>query len=233
MKQNDTAIFLHRIHYSESSLIATFYTLHHGIQKFIFQGGKKKGSSLFPLSLCEITYYRRPDSELGKLTEVQSLVALNSILTDPIRSTVTFFIADVLKNCLKTDQPDPQLFHFLEQKIHSLDSCKTSELSLYPTEFLIGFAMQMGIEPQIPMKIRTYFHLEEGEFTDVDRKGELVANGPGVTIIQELLMGEPIKGLGREARLEAFEVMLKYYKLHIPGFNIDQSLEIVREILYK
>jgi len=233
VKQNDTAIFLHRIHYSESSLIATFYTLHHGIQKFIFQGGKKKGSSLFPLSISEITYYRRPDSELGKLTEAQAIGGLNSILTDPIRSTITFFIADILKNCLKTDQSDPQLFHYLEEKIHLLNSCDANELSLYPTAFLTGFALQMGIEPQIPQKVCTYFHLEEGEFSDAERRGELVATGPGIQLIQYLLMEERFDEPGRNARQDAFEVMLSYYKLHIPGFNVDQSLEIVREILYK
>jgi DNA repair protein RecO (recombination protein O) len=231
VKQNDTAIFLHRIPYSESSLITTFYTLHHGIQKFIFQGGKKKGSALFPISICEITFYRRPDSELGKLTEARALNSLSAIQMDPIRSTITFFVADVLKNCLKTDQPDPQLFHFLEEKILSLNVCNSHELSLFPTQFLIGFALQMGIEPQVPTEVRRYFHPEEGEFSDSERSGELVSSGPGVTLIQQILMDEATDK-GRQARSEAFEIMLTYYKLHIPGFNIDQSLEIVREILY-
>lgn len=232
MKQNDKAIFLHRIPYSESSLICTFYTLNSGIQKFIFQGGKKKSSGLFPVSVSEITYYRRPDSELGKLTDAQPIRSLSLIQADPIRSTITFFIADVLKNCLKTDQSDPQLFHFLEEKIGMLNTADPSFLSLFPTDFLVGFALQMGIEPQIPSGICRYFHLEEGEFSNIDRKGELVAEGPGVNLIQELLIGEFQDHPSRMARKEAFEIMLSYYKLHIPGFNIDQSLEIVREILY-
>lgn len=232
MKQNDKAIFLHRINYSESSLITTFYTLHHGIQKFIFQGGKKKSSSLFPLSVSEITFYRRPDSELGKLTEVQSIDPLNGILSDPIRSTIAFFIADVLKNCLKTDQSDPLLFEFLEERIQSLDRCDANSLSLYPTEFLIGFTFQMGIEPRIPDGICSHFYIEEGEFSNLERKGDLVANGPGVKLIQQLLKVKRTQEPTRIDRQDAFEVMLSYYKLHIPGFNIDQSLEIIREILY-
>jgi DNA repair protein RecO (recombination protein O) len=233
VKQNDTAIFLHRIPYSESSLITTFYTLHSGTQKFLFQGGKKKSAALFPASICEITFYRRPDSELGKLTEAQPLNSLRNIQVDPVRSTITFFIAAILKNCLKTDQSDPQLFHFLEEKISVLNTCDLNLLPLYPIEFLVSFAMQMGIEPQVPSKISRYFHLEEGEFSDVDQKGELVAEGPGVELIQMLLTNELKHLPERSARSEAFETMLSYYKLHIPGFNVDQSLEILREILYK
>ena len=68
MKSTDKAILLNRINYSESSLIITYYTLNNGIQKFLFQGGKKKANNLFPLSISEITYYNRPDSSLGKVT---------------------------------------------------------------------------------------------------------------------------------------------------------------------
>ncbi len=122
MKESDNAIFLHRINYSETSLIATFYTQTHGIQKFMFQGGKKKGTSLFPLSLCEITYYKRPDSELGKLTEARPSDMLIELFSNPMKATLAFFMADVIKQCLQTDQADPQLFHFLTRSIHALDA---------------------------------------------------------------------------------------------------------------
>ena len=117
MKSTDQAILLNRISYSETSLILTFYTLANGIQKFIFQGGKKKAHQLFPLAISEITFYKRPDSDLGKLTVVESSRILNEVLFNPLKSSVAFFIAEVLQKCLKTEEAEDHLFLFLEEKI--------------------------------------------------------------------------------------------------------------------
>jgi DNA repair protein RecO (recombination protein O) len=232
VKENDKAIFLHRINYSESSLIATFYTLRHGIQKFIFQGGKKKSNALFPLSVSEITYYRRPDSDLGKLTEASPILVLAGITIEPMKSTIAFFLVDVLKQCLKTDQPDPQLFLFLESQIVQLDTCSSNELSLFATNFLIGLSEQLGIEPHLDQTNKKFFHLEEGEFKDLEGNGNLCASGPGVTLIQELLRHTPTQHTDKLTRTEAFETMIHYYRIHIPRFDVQKSLDVIREILY-
>ncbi len=230
MKESDNAIFLHRINYSETSLITTFYTQTKGIQKFMFQGGKKKGTSLFPLSLCEITCYKRPDSELGKLTEARPSEMLIELFSNPMKATLAFFMADVIKQCLQTDQADPQLFHFLKRSIHALDTA--DDLSSFSTEFLIGFSEQLGIAPQIAEKNCLYFHLQDGDFSDFERLGELVATGEGIQFIQHYLRGSATKIYTKPTKKEAFETMLTYFKLHIPRFNVDQSLAIIHDVLY-
>ena len=230
MKQSDTAIFIHRINYSESSLIVTFYTLQNGIQKFIFQGGKKKGTALFPLSICEIIYYRRPDSELGKLTEAKPHQALQDIPMNPVKATIAFFMVDVLKQCLQTDQHDISLFRFLEKTIVTLNV--TTDLSLFATQFLIDFSLHMGIDPHIQESNKRYFHLQDGDFSAFDRTGELVADGPPVVLIQSLLRKETISNPTKELKSDVFDIMIHYYKLHVPNFNIQKSLDVIKEILY-
>jgi DNA repair protein RecO (recombination protein O) len=230
VKQNDKAIFLHRINYSESSLIVTFYTLESGIQKFIFQGGKKKSQSLFPLSLCDIHYYRRPDSELGKLTDAFPYEMLHTISTNPMKSTLAYFMVDVLKQCLQTDQSDPALFSFVEQRVISLN--KETDLTLFGVQFLIEFAKHMGIEPSVEEENKRFFHLQDGEFSDFSRKGELVAEGADVGLIQSLLRKEKATSISKNVRHDALITMIEYYKLHTPRFEVEKSLEIIHEILY-
>ncbi len=230
MKQNDIAIFIHRINYSESSLIVTFYTLHNGIQKFVFQGGKKKGAFLFPLSICEINYYRRPDSELGKLTEVKSHILTQEIPTNPIKATIAFFMVDVLKKCLQTDQSDISLFRFLEQSIIQLDS--TTDFGLFASFFLIDFSLHMGIVPHISETNKRYFHLQDGEFSDFDRAGELIASGPAIQLMQHILRKDNIPESSKETKSELFDILIMYYKLHVSTFNIQKSFDVIREILY-
>lgn len=230
MKQNDKAIFLHRTNYSESSLIITFYCYQNGIQKFIFQGGKKKGTALFPLSLCEITFYKRSDSNLWKLTDTQSYEILQEIPSNPIKSTIAFFMVDVIKQCLQTDQHDSHLYQFLEKCI--LDLNKQPELSLFATRFLIDFSRHLGIDPQIQLTNMSYFHLQEGEFSSFDRQGEISASGPAVILIQKMIRKDSLENCSKSDKIEAFDIMVHYYKFHIPKFDIHQSLEVIKEILY-
>lgn len=232
MKENDKAIFLHRIPYSESSLIVTLYTFQNGIQKFLFQGGKKKASGLFPLSLNEIHYYRRPDSELGKLTTVIPYEMLHSISLNPLKSTIAFFLVDVLMKCLQTNQSDPELYLFTEQKIIELD--EKEDLSLYVILFLLEFSEQMGIQPSLENENKLFFHLQDGEFSNKHSREELVAEGEAVFLIQELLKNKETQSTeySKKVKQEAFEILILYYKLHIPKFEIQKSLDIIREILY-
>lgn len=231
MKKNDKAILLHRINYSESSLIVTLYTQQSGLQKFIFQGGKKKAVGIFPLSLCEITYYSRPDSDLNKLTEATPYHLLFSLTSHPLKSTLAFFMADVLKQCVQGVQADAVMFHALEQYILELD--ERTDVSMFSTYFLIQLAKQLGIEPHSGSANRKFFHLQEGEFSDDNTAGSISESGEGVQLIQYVLRNNAAaEACTKHAKRQAFDVMIHYFKLHIPRFDVEKSLEIIREVLY-
>lgn len=229
MKQSDKAIFLNRVSYSESSLIISFFTLKHGLQKFIFQGGKKKAHALFPTSLCEITFYKRPDSELGKLTDATAYEMLFQIQMEPLKSTVAFFMADVLKQCVQSDHPDPHLFHFLEEEIKRLN--ESSDVSMFPLSFLLNLTIPLGIEPSLDPENKKYFYYEEGEFSDIQRVGELVAKNSSVELIQNLLRNDNSQEANRSQRQSALDTILKYYEIHVPKFDISNSLAIIKQVL--
>ncbi len=230
LKQTDKGIFIHRINYSDTSLIVSFYTEKKGIQKFIYPGGKKKAHALFPLSICEIGFYIRPDSELGKLTDADPSVALSNIPAEPIRSSVAFFIADILQNCLKFDVKDVALFHFLEESIEALNT--KNDLSLFAIEFMLGMTVHLGIDPTVDPTNKSYFILEDGEFSSIVPSQKTFTEGTGVQIIQDLLRGNMQQQLNKEERNEALQVMIDYYRMHIPRFNVERTLEIIRAVLY-
>jgi DNA repair protein RecO (recombination protein O) len=230
LKQIDHGILIHKLTYSESSLILSFYTQQNGIQKFIFQGGKKKGTAIYPLSLLELTYYRRPDSELGKLTGVSASESIQHIPFHPVRSAIAFFIADVVRQCLKTEQDDEALYQFLKEKILELDT--TEELALYPIFFLSDFSYHLGMFPNIPEEGGKFFILNEGEFTGYKPIGEIIVEGEVVDYLIKIFEGERSELSHTQLKKEAFEVLLNYYALHIPKFDTSSSLDILREVLY-
>lgn len=226
MKQTDIGIFLHRTSFSESSLIATFYTQNEGIQKFVFQGAKKKNNNLFPLNICELTYYRRPDSELGKLTQADSLLPLGSILSNPVKSVIAFFIADVVRQSLQTNEKEVEIFTFLKKTIKALDH--SAELAVFPLRFLTHFTSCIGIQPSMDDDTPLYFNLKEGEFHSDYRPGEQYEEG---TIVQQLYTLFNEGTVPANSRRQLLEILLNYYALHIPRFDLGKSLEIIREVL--
>lgn len=226
MKQTDTGIFLHRTSFSESSLITTFYTKNNGLQKFVFQGAKKKNSNFFPLNICELTYYRRPDSELGKLTASETIDSLSSIVSNPVKGIIAFFIADVVRQSLQTNEKETEVFLFLSDTISELN--KTNELTLFPLRFLADFTCQIGIQPSMCDEIPLYFNLTEGEFHSDYRIGEWSEEGEIVKNMYALFNKEEFPVSSKK---QVLEILLNYYSVHIPRFDVGKSLEIIREVL--
>ena len=233
MKNTDKAILLNRISYSESSLILTYYTFENGIQKFIFQGGKKKAHQLFPLAISEITYYKRPDSDLGKLTSSESKRLLTELPFHPIKSTIAFFVADVLLKCLKTEESESYLFEFLENVIIELD--KSEDLTSFPIEFLVSFSQHLGINPNKLEATCFYFNLMEGTLGNVKPIGDIFHEGEPVQLISEIIDHSGIKNdkiNTKKNRDKALQILIDYYQLHIPQFKNLKTLDVIREILY-
>lgn len=229
MKEIDKAIVLRKVNYSETSLILTTYTNSNGLQSYIFQGGKKRSNALYPMSLVEIEFYKRPDSDLGKLTNIQSLNSSSEIPFHPLRSTVAFFMADVLYQCLKTDQADAYIFEFLERQIEELD--ESNELGFIPLLFLIRLSKTLGIEPIITHQEAVFFVPIDGEFRTHHGFGAQAESGEHVQLLMSIYQDNGWHEFTREKRNMAFNSMLKYFEIHIPAFDVSRSLEVLKEIL--
>ena len=228
MKFVGKAILLNRINYSESSLIITYYTQQNGIQKYLFQGGKKKATNLFPLALTEITYYTRNDSYLGKITASETSTLLSEIPFDPVKSTIAFFIAEILHKCLQTEENEPLLFEFLTQSICELD--KSDDVSIFPVKFLLDFSEYLGIKPHVIGENPTIFNLMEGTISNQKHEGDIYASGDVVKFIINCINKD--EKIDKPFRKEALNVLIQYFQLHIPQFKTLKTLDVIKEVLY-
>ncbi len=232
MKQVTKGIFIHKTSYTESSLIATFFTEDLGLQVFVFHGGKKNASLLFPCSLCELTFYKRPESELAKIVGLSPVESWKKIPFNPAHGTVAFFISDVIRNVVKRDYKDQALFYFLVAYILEIDRLKANELSLAVIYFLLKLTVYLGIEPQVEGESKRFFLPAEGVFSNIGGKEKITFSGNGVKLIQMMLSDSVISEVNKGDRKEAIEILLAYYQLHIPTFNVNRTLDVIREVLY-
>ena len=228
MKSIDYGILLHRSPYSNSSLLVSFFTLKNGLQKFIFKGGRKKAAGLFPIAVTEITYYGR-NINLLNITEAELLVP-STFQFDPIKSTIAFFMAEVIRKCVHVGDSDPNLFLFLKAYSESLE--KEKDLSLFPLEFLINMSEKLGFKPLIENGDMSIFNFDAGVFQHTHSSESRTFSGSGVDLIKEVLENNNGTKLKNEsAKREALDVLLNYFSIHVPHFKKLESYEIVKEIL--
>tara|TARA_R110002072_G_scaffold201057_1_gene358768 strand:+ start:2961 stop:3650 length:690 start_codon:yes stop_codon:yes gene_type:complete len=228
MKLTDDAISIHKSDYSSSSLIATFLTKKNGLQKFIFKGGKKKAHNIFPLALSEITYYGR-NTDLLNLTDVESRFP-QQLQFNPVKSTIAFFIAEMIKKCLQNGDSDEQLYSFLERTILRLEQAKS--VDLFPVEFLVGFSEKLGISPLLEENSMRFFNIDSGVFQHSSSEQLRTFSGESVELIKQLLnQEESISQVKKHVREEALNILLNYFKTHISSFKKLDSHEILKEVL--
>ncbi|MNU80226.1 DNA repair protein RecO [compost metagenome] len=233
MKITDKAIILSRLSYSESSLIVNLFTLEAGLQTFLFQGAKKKkGLILFPLELVEITYYKRNDSSLMKLTEMQALEPLHHLLDNPLKSSIAFFISELMMSCLRDNHQDKRLFQFLSEEIHWLNL--SGELSNYLIWFLAQISKLEGFQPEIQHENPRYFELQEGKFTNELPFLPSYLEESWLHWLTDSLRLEKMDFLSvsipKEERVKLIDAWLEYYQFHVSGMRKMKSLEVIRTV---
>lgn len=228
MKQTDQGIFLYRTAFSDTSLIVTYYTAGSGLRKFVFKGGKKKAHQLFPLAPSELTYYGRPESDLLQLTQSEPLFA-SDFQFDPVKSTIAFFIAEAIRKCVHEFDADQRMFDFLKSKVQSLQNADDNEISHFPLCFLVDFAEMLGIQP-LATPNGQFFDLDEGNIGDYAPAGNRIEQGVHVDCIVRLIQGEKVN-IPKATRDKALQLLMDYYKTHVPGLHAFETYDIVHEIL--
>lgn len=228
MKGNALGIFLFRINYSDTSLIVHFYTREFGLKKFMFKGGKKKGHSLFPMAICDLSFYGRQDSNLLSLNNADPMNGI-SFQFDAIRSSIAFFMAEVVRKCVIDDEKDEFFFDRLSETVMLLN--RREDCQLFPLEFMLSMSELMGIQPLISEENAEVFNLDDGVFEQRSPSHIRSVDGVPVQLILDLLRQQTPRNSSKMVREEALDIMLDYFRIHVPKFDQLQSYEIVKEVL--
>lgn len=230
MKTSDLGILLNRITYGENSLIATFFTEKSGIQKYLFLGGKKKAGNLFPLGIYELTFYKKPSSDLGKVDQAILVNAMNDIFNNPIKSVITFFVAEIIYQSIKSEEKDSEMWFFITNQINKLEFEK--QVKTYPIFFLLNFIIHTGLKPLVEHNNSGYFDLEQGVFTSNPINVSSSINSEASSVIRNyfLEVGVNFELLNKHSS-EIIEILIFYLTFHTPNFKGSKALKLAREIL--
>lgn len=231
------AIVFSAIKYSDSDLIVTCFTEKEGIKSYLLRrilkskSGKLKASQFQLLTQLDLVAYHKNKGSLESIREAKVIYPYQTLHTNVIKTSMVLFLAEMLKNCIKEEEPNQGLFEYLESVLYWLD-CH-DEIANFHILFLLKLSTHLGFYPDDSTIGNQYFNLLEGSFQQYDsgiycEKGQVVEDfkrffGINFDVISAIK-------IGKKARLNVLNLLLNYYQLHLQDYKKPKSLLVLNQL---
>jgi DNA repair protein RecO (recombination protein O) len=240
MLQTTRGIIFHHVKFSDTSIIARIYTEQFGLQSYLVRGLRNRRSeikkALFQhLNLVEMVVSHRENKELQYLKELRIADPFHSIPFDIRKSAIALFLNEVLYQTIREEEPNPDLFEFLFRSVKALDNTETN-ISLFHLSFLIRLSRYLGFFPKNNYSdSESFFNLAEGRFSRMNGPEMSNTGNPFSKYISNLanLQAESFDAfqIDPSHRSKLLEIILNYYRYHIPGIGEFKSHTVLHDVL--
>ena len=226
--------------YSETSVIAKIFTLHHGILPFMIKGvrsgkGRNKQNLLQPLSYLDISFYHNHKAEIQYIKELKPAKQWNTIPFDCAKTAIIFFMTELLYKTIREEEANLPLFKHIAASLTTLDN-QTEALCNFPITFMIETSKLLGIEPRNNYDDRhPLFNLNEGCFVSppsiFENADNILDNDTSMALHQYLSLTANNMPMAYPRRNAVLKALLQYYKIHFENLGDFQSHIILHEAL--
>lgn len=146
------AIVLKTIDYSESSIIATLFTLENGKVAVIAKGARKPKSKfaafLVPGQLVEAVFYFKQSRSVQTLSDISYTHKLHSLRVDMEKMALTMSAMELTGQVLHESEVNPELYQFLETFLNWADKQESTPALLFPyMQLRIAEHIGVGLQP--------------------------------------------------------------------------------------
>ena len=253
MLQKTEALVLHSLRYGEQKLVVDMFSRLHGRLSFIVpvpksSRAKMKKQYFQPLTLLDIEADLRPQAQLQRLHDATLLLPLPSLQGDPSKLAISLFCSEFLYHALRDEQQNEPLFCYLRNSIEWLDRSSRGVANFHLV-FLMHLSRFLGFYPNLEDEGRgtrdegrgakdevggRLFDLREGQFcTRVPMHTDFLAPDEAAHIRLLMRMDYAtmhLFRLNRQERNRILDVLLHYYRLHLPALPELRSLGVFREL---
>jgi len=240
MLHQTKGIALHATKFSETSYIVKIYTELFGLQSYLVKGVRKQNakikSGLFqPLTLLDLVVYHKEKSSLQTLKEAGYSYTYQTIPFDIRKSSIALFINELMYKTIHEEDPHPELFSFLYQTCVYLDNI-VDNFTLFHLVFSLQLTRYLGCMPRLNYSEKDLFlNLREGNF-QANAPDHPDFLNPSMSNLFFQLLKTPEGACASihvpaKTRDTLLEMILIYYRLHVPGFREVQSHNILHIVL--
>ena len=228
-------IVLNFIRFKETSIIARIYTEELGLQSYIINGLRNKGTAtriaLFqPFTLLSLVAYDTRKGGINRLSEYRCEEHFHKIPYDIRKSSIVIFLSEVLSRSVQEEEPNPALFSFLHDSILGFDEMENN-FENFHLLFLLQLSRYLGFGPssgtEITEQVSTSIQKHSGS--------QIVSSQPPRTYdsyFDRLIKSdnEPLQINGRTRR-DMLAILMVYYQLHVEKLGEIKSLRVLSEVL--
>lgn len=237
-----SAIVLRSLKYGDKRVIVDMFTRQHGRLSYIVPlptsaRSKIKKQYFQPLTLLNIEGKLRPQSQLQHLDDASLLVPLPSLLTVPTKLALGLFVAEFLCHALRDEQQNEPLFDYIQGSIEWLDAASQSYANFHLV-FLMRLSRFLGFYPNLshfsPLTSQFYFDLRNATFCTeppLHRDFLMPEEASRIKILMRMdFYTMHLYRLSRAERNRILEILLLYYRLHLPAIPELRSLSVLHEL---
>jgi DNA repair protein RecO (recombination protein O) len=239
MLHKTRGIVLRTVNYSDTSIITKIYTEEFGIQSYLIKGAKRKNASikanLFqPLSLLDLVVYKKEKKRLEILKEASVEIHFSSISSDPAKTSILFFLDEILLQCLQEEENNPELFSFLHESIQTLEAAEKGFVNFYLI-FMVRLSRFLGFYPQGKYsEINMLFDMQEGRFINSEPMHPNFLDRENSQLIGKLLVSNYYSMdtliLSGSERKNLLDILLRFYNLHLSNMGNISSHKVLEQV---
>lgn len=234
MRQTIHGIYLGHLNYSETSVIARFYTEEYGKRSFLLKGvkGKKSRSAglLQALNQLEISCNFKQDQDLNTVFSIDSQFTLHGVHSDFKKSSIAVFLAEIIHRSIMEEEPNRPLYLFLTHRFKELN-----EGDFQPNfhlKLILELSLFLGFYPRLSSHQSDHvFNLEEGIFEHENYQSPMVLDQDTSTLLKQLIETGELPKITSEQRSKLLDGLVSYYEIQLNlKPNSFQSHQILKTV---
>jgi len=244
MTHSTRGIVIRTVRYGETSVIVSIYTELFGLQSYLVNGvrtSSKKGpgkANLFQSSaILDLVVYHNEIKNLQRIKEFKWGFIYQHIFFNVIKNSVAVYMIELLQKCIKQPEPNPDLYHFIEDAFTHLDKSGNTILANYPLYFTLHLAGFFGLQLDDNYSEKnTFLDLQEGHFVSEVPDHQHYLEGELSFLTSHLLKImqpnelEQLK-LNHDIRRKLLHSYLDFLAFHLPDFGAMKTLAVIQTVL--
>lgn len=245
MTYTTDAIILRAFMFSDNKMMVDSLSREEGRTSYVLKTGKSRSTKnrqqIFqPLSILELTTEKKNNTNnLSTIKEAHVCTPFTSIPFDPYKLAISMFLAEFLCNVTWSERDSEVLYDYISESILWLDNA-SSGFSNFHLVFMMRLTRFVGFYPNMEdFHNGCSFDMLNGCFTETPVAYESAKRkdmlGPDDTQKMYTLMrmnygNMHLFKMSRSERNRCLDVIIDFYRLHIPDFRDMKSLPILREL---
>jgi DNA repair protein RecO (recombination protein O) len=234
-------VVLHTTKYGEGSLIVDVFTRQRGRTSLLAKLPRSRKAGVaqalyMPLCLIEVEAEVRPTKNIHSVREARWSYPFRSLPFHPVKCPMGLFLAEFLRHALREGTDSEVLYAYLEAAIKWLDNAERSVANFHLV-FLMKLTRFLGLLPNTEEFVRgCWFDLRAAQFVALrPLHPDALSPDEAEKMAQLVRMNFEtmhLFAMNRVERGRCLEVILMYYRLHLPEFGELKSVEILKELFH-